>query len=58
MLKLWAENYNVYVEAQAGFRSNMSTVDNVFVLNGLISHFLNQGKQLYTLFVDYTKVFD
>ena len=23
----WAQNYNVYIEAQAGFRSGMSTVD-------------------------------
>ena len=36
----------------------MSTVDNIFVLNGLITHVLNQGKQLYTLCVDYTKAFD
>jgi hypothetical protein len=57
-LKLWAEKYNVYIEAQAGFRANMSTVDNIFVLNGLITHILNQGKQLFTLFVDYTKAFD
>jgi len=25
----WAENYNVYIEAQAGFREKMSTVDNI-----------------------------
>jgi len=57
-LKSLAEKYNVYIEAQAGFRANMSTVDNIFVLNGLITHVLNQGKQLYTLMVDYTKAFD
>ena len=57
-LKAWAEKYNVYIEAQAGFRSKMSTVDNVYVLHGLISHFLNQGKQLYALFVDFSKAFD
>ena len=57
-LKSWAEKYNVYIEAQSGFRANMSTVDNIFVLNGLITHVLNQGKQLYTLCVDYTKAFD
>ena len=38
-LNEWAENYNVYVEAQAGFRKNMSTVDNIFVLNSLITRF-------------------
>ena len=27
----WAEEYNVYVEAQAGFRKSMGTVDNIFM---------------------------
>ena len=27
----WAENYSVYIEAQAGFRANMGTVDNTCV---------------------------
>ena len=26
----WAEEYYVYIKAQAGFRSNMSTVDNMY----------------------------
>ena len=57
-LSEWAENYQVLIEAQAGFRPGMSTVDNVFVLHGLLSHVLNQGNQLYCAFVDYTKAFD
>ena len=57
-LTLWAESYGVYVEAQAGFRSNMSTVDNIFVLHGLISSFINSGKTLYCAFIDFTKAFD
>ena len=36
----------------------MGTVDNLFVLNSLITHFLNQNKQLYCVFVDFTKAFD
>ena len=36
----------------------MGTVDNIFVLHGLISHILNQRKHLYCAFVDFTKVFD
>ena len=54
----WAENYHVYLEAQAGFRSNMGTVDNIFALHGLLTHVINQGKKLYCAFVDFTKVFD
>ena len=26
----WAENYSVYIEAQAGFRTNMGTTDRCF----------------------------
>lgn len=54
----WAENYNVFIEAQAGFRKGMSTVDNVFILHGLITHMVNQGKKLFCAFIDFTKAFD
>ena len=57
-LSNWAENYFILIEAQAGFRPGMSTVDNIFVLHGLITHFLNHGKKLYCAFIDYTKAFD
>ena len=49
----WAEMYQVYIEAQAGFRKFMSTVDNVFVLHGLITHMLNGGKRFYCAFIDF-----
>ena len=29
-LTTWAEEYYIYIEAQAGFRANMSTTDNVY----------------------------
>ena len=54
----WAENYSVYIEAQAGFRANMGTVDNIFILHGLINHLINNGKKLYCAFVDFRKAFD
>ena len=57
-LSKWAETYGVYVEAQAGFRSNMGTIDNLFVLHGLVNHMINQGGQLYCAFIDFTKAFD
>ena len=53
-----AESYHVYIEAQAGFRAEMGTSDNVFVLHGLITHLLNQDKKLYCAFVDFKKAFD
>ena len=54
----WAERYYLYIEAQAGFRSEMSTVDNLFVLHGLLTHVINKSKQLYCAFIDFTKAFD
>ena len=57
-LNSWAENYSIYIEAQAGFRKHMSTVDNIFVLSGLITHCININEHLYCCFVDFTKAFD
>ena len=37
---------------------NMGTVDNIFVLNGLNTHCINENKYLYCCFVDFTKAFD
>lgn len=54
----WSEKYSVYVEAQAGFRSKMGTVDNVFVLHGLVSHLINNGEKLYAALIDFSKAFD
>ena len=54
----WSDRYFVLIEAQAGFRANMSTIDDVFVLHGLISNILNHGKKLYCAFIDFTKAFD
>ena len=51
-------NYYIYSEAQAGFRSHMSTVDNIFVLHGLNTHLINEGRKLYCGFIDFTKAFD
>ncbi|MCG8047974.1 MAG: reverse transcriptase family protein, partial [Candidatus Thiodiazotropha endolucinida] len=57
-LNEWAECYQVYIEAQAGFRSGMGTVDNIFVLHGLITHFINNNQKLFAAFVDFQKAFD
>ena len=46
----WAEDYEVYVEAQAGFRKGYSTIDNLFVLHGLINTYVNSGKNCTALF--------
>ena len=38
--------YLVYIKAQVRFRKNMSMVDIIFVLHGLITHRLNGGFNL------------
>ena len=48
-LNVWAEKYHVYIEAQAGFRQHMGTVDNNFVFNGLITHIYLITRKHYTL---------
>ena len=46
------------MEAQTGFKKNMGTFDNIFVLHGAINHMLNENKKLYVAFIYYTKAFD
>ena len=48
----WTEKYQIYIEAQNGFRRGRGTVDSTF-----IDDFLAQGKKLYAYFVDYSKDF-
>ena len=43
---------------QAGFRKGHSTIDNIFVLNALISLYQSFGKKLYCAFIDFRKAFD
>ena len=45
-LNEWAEQYQVYVEAQSGFRKGMSTIDNIYVLHSLITHCINEKKEI------------
>lgn len=57
-LTKWADDYGMYIEAQAGFRAGYGTTDNVFVLSGIINQFLASKKKLYAVFVDFCKAFD
>ena len=36
----------------------MSTSENIFVLHGIITHMINQGKNMYCSFIDFSKAFD
>ena len=58
-LQKWAENNNVIVESQAGFRRHYSTIDNIFSLKALIQKYLCQTRgKFYCLFVDFRRAFD
>ena len=48
----------MYVEAQSGFRKSLGTVNNIFILHGVINQLLNENKKLYVAFIDLTKAFD
>ena len=40
------------MEAQTGFRKNTGTIDNIFILHGVINHMLN-GKKYMLLLLNY-----
>ena len=54
----WAETSGISADCQAGFRSQHSMVDNVFVLNHINHRWVAMGKTVYTVMIDFTKAFD
>jgi len=38
----WCEDNSVIEESQAGFRSQYSTIDNIFTLNGIIQKYAKE----------------
>jgi len=43
---------------QAGFKSDFSTIDHIFVLKALSDLYLKKHKRLYCCYIDYQKAFD
>ena len=54
----FAEKYSIISENQFGFRKDKSTTDCLFILHGLIEHFLNKSEKFYCCFVDLSRAFD
>ena len=54
----WADSHNFLIDAQAGFRKGISTVDNTFILHNFVNVCLNQNQRLYCSFIDFRKAFD
>ena len=57
-LQKWVNSNGIIVEEQSGFGKRYTTVDNVFVLHGMIEKYLNRNKKLYMAFTDFKKAFD
>ena len=49
---------NLLGSEQVGFRPKHSTLDHIFALQILANYYINENKQLYCAFVDYSKAFD
>jgi len=45
-------------EAQAGFRGNRSTIDQIFTLRQLAEKYEEFGRELYVCYIDFRKAFD
>ena len=56
-LHFWAESYDISIEEQAGFRSNHSTLDNLFVLHSIFNSALQNEKKFFCAFLDFHKAF-
>ena len=57
-LQKFSEEVNLIKENQGGFRKNYSTIDNIFVLNTILSLMKAKKKKLYCIFIDFEKAFD
>ena len=54
-LTIFIENNNIVQAEQAGFKSDFSTIDHLFVLKSLGDLYLSKRWRLYCCFVDYKK---
>ena len=55
----YLEENDLYTNKQAGFRKNMRTSDQIFVINSLINEITkDKNSRLYCCFVDFSKAFD
>ena len=57
-LTVFIDSNQIMSEAHAGFRKDYSTTDQIFTLKRIVELFLCQGRRLFCIFVDYSKVFD
>ena len=54
----WAEEHEILIANQFGFRPGKSTIDAIYILHGIISNTLNNKEKLFSAFVDFSQAFD
>jgi hypothetical protein len=57
-LSNWAEEKGLRAKGQAGFRKDLHTTDNLYILRTLIEQNTHKRKNVYCCFVDFRKAFD
>ena len=57
-MKKWALQNDVITDAQFGFKSDYSTIDEIFILESFISKAIREKKKMYCAFVDLKRAFD
>ena len=57
-LKAYSDKYNVIDSCQAGFRSQHSTADNIFIIKCLIDIARGNKSKLFSCFIDFKQAFD
>ncbi|XP_055912061.1 uncharacterized protein LOC129946057 [Eupeodes corollae] len=54
----WAEEQQILIECQAGFRQGYSAVDQIYTLSTIVDIYREEGKNIYAYFVDFKSAFD
>jgi hypothetical protein len=57
-LSSWVEERGLHARGQAGFRKDLHTTDNLYILRTFIEQSTHKRKKVYCCFVDFRKAFD
>jgi hypothetical protein len=57
-LNSWVEKRGLRARGQAGFRKDLCTTDNLYILRTLIEQSTHKRKKVHCCFVDFHKAFD
>ncbi len=57
-LNRWVEERGLRARGHAGFRKDLRTTDNLYILRTLIEQSTHKRKKVYCCFVDFRKAFD